>query len=273
MGALPKRLPEEFWELTKVVETATRNVPASHGYPHLKKVAEIAVYLALRLETDLFLPAVSGLVHDLRWWDEEERITRKIKVGVEDHATMSVEEVLSQAGIDHRLYPPILQIVANHGPRAATFLEKLVSDADRASRMGYEGLLSILCANRRYGLPLYIEGGPILWDPSQGFVRNEEIKSGVDDVRACQSWWLVQQTPPGNTLFRAACWVNYRFLQLFDRERGSYDDWILLLEEIVRTQQETRERLFESIMAINNPISYEEYLMGLESPDLLVNKT
>ena len=260
-------------DLREVVKEVTKNVPASHGWPHLRKAGEIACYLALRLGIDPFLAVVSAFVHDLRWWDESERKVRKIKVGESQKATMSAEEVLAKAGASLDDQRVILEAIAKHSSRSLgaslNLTTSILRDADRASRMGYEGLLSILTANNGYTVPFYNEGNPILWDPSMPLVPNEEIKSCVDDVRACQSWWLIQETTPGKMLFRVVGWVNYQFLQIFQKNRGTYETWIPRLEEILRTQQKIRENLCESLLEKENISSYEETVLNLESPCLI----
>lgn len=259
-------------DLMEVVKEVTKNVPISHGWPHLRKTGEIACYLALRLGTDQFLAVASAFVHDLRWWDESERKVRKIKIAESQKATMSTEEVLVRAGIRPDDQKVILETVANHGSNAPTLLGQIVNDADRTSRTGYEGLLSILYANRGYAVPFYSKGGPIIWDCSMPLVPNEEIKSCIDDVRACQSWWITQETTPGKMLFRVAAWVNYQFLQLFQKNRGSYEVWIPRLEEILQAQQKIRESLCKSLLEKKDASSYEEAVINLESPHYLISR-
>lgn len=257
-------------DLAEVVREATQNVPASHGWPHLRKTAEIAYYLALSLKIDPFLPSAAALVHDLRWWSEEERRVRKIKIDESWKSTTSAKEALAKAGVSLEDQGVILTAAANHRSTSSEQLEQIVADADRASRMGIEGLLSILYADLKYGVPFYNRGRPILWDQHSPLVPNEEIESCIDDVRACQGWWLLQQTTPGIRLFRLTTRVNDRFLRLFaENQKDSYEAWIPRLERIRRSQQEIRESLYRSLLEKKDPSLYEAAVIRLESPDLL----
>jgi hypothetical protein len=256
----------------------TQNVPRSHGALHLFKVAEIAGYLAVREgNTDPFHAMLAGVLHDLRFWDEAERKIRKITISSEHQSKKSPREVLrSVLTLSESDENAIVAAIEHHNASASPDnppLFRVLRDADRCSRQGYDGLLSILAANQFYGVPFYTEGHEILWQLERPLLKNEDIKSAVDDVHAC-NWWPIMETGSGKDLFAVMCKVNFRFLHLLAKgvKEGAFTDihdpyayWMGRLTEIFFSQPE-RVRLNESALL---PDRYLELVTKLENPLLL----
>ncbi|HTW96762.1 MAG TPA: HD domain-containing protein, partial [Candidatus Methylomirabilis sp.] len=207
------------------VSGITENIPPSHGAPHLFKVSEIAGYLARVLEVKPFLPCVAGLLHDLRFYNEEERRMRKIKISEKHAAKKSAGEILDETrDITPEEKRAVLDAIEHHSElpqgNEAPLLLKVLRDADRLSRQGYGGVHSLLSANQFYGVPFYLAGGEILWDPARPLLANENIKSCVDDIHACLGWFQIMETVPGKLLFSIMARVNIRFLEyIYQRVR------------------------------------------------------
>ncbi len=64
------------------VEEVMKGVPSSHGFAedgfgHVQVGTEYALFLAKKERFDPDLARVTFLLHDIRFWDEEERKARK----------------------------------------------------------------------------------------------------------------------------------------------------------------------------------------------------
>ncbi|MFH0806305.1 MAG: HD domain-containing protein [Candidatus Brennerbacteria bacterium] len=266
----------QIFQIVEKVRSVTRNVPESHGALHLLTVADIAEHLAVCEGVDPFRAAVAGALHDLRFWDEEERKIRKIVVSPERRSTESPESILrSISGFSEVETAAILRAIECHNTAPTpneSALHTVLRDADRCARQGYEGLLSILVANRFYGVPFYQKGAEILWDLERPLVKNEDIKSAMDDIHAC-NWWPIMETSSGKELFRVMCGVNFRFLELFaqsvedgtfSRLTNPYSYWIRRLRGVLEDQE--GERALQE-----NPGSaeYRKLAVKLEDPSFL----
>lgn len=227
------------------MQQVTVNVPSSHGGPHLLRVALMANALASSEGVDPELAFFTGLFHDLRFWDEAERKTRKLNIPSSQTGSKDIGQVLEEFAAQHgwpaeQQKSEMLHAVLNHskvpvkGEEAPPLL-RVLRDADRCSRLGRDGLLSIFQANQNYEVPFYNEGEPMRWNFSDPLMENSKIKCAVGDVQACLSWWQIMETDAGRALFKKICGVNVAFLNTFSvyyRDVRDYDTWIRWISQL-----------------------------------------
>jgi len=203
----------------------TRNIPSSHGAPHALRVASFAKEIAGKEGINVYLARFVGPFHDLRYFDEEERVVRKLNISSSQTGMKDISQILKE--FTERFGWPevgareeILFAIQNHNKLPSTEeqappLLRILRDADRLSRLGKLGLLSILEANRLYGVPFYNVGETISWSFSTPLIANEDIKSAITDVRACLSWWQIFETRTGRLQFLELFGANTSFLTQF----------------------------------------------------------
>jgi len=266
-------------KLIEVVKKVTENVPSHHGFPHLIKVAEIAYYIAVKMQTNPVLAFKMGLTHDLRWWDEDERKIRKIAIPDSAKVKVSPEQILKDGGVSGKDIQFIMDFLPIHNklfnqdePNESPTLYKVVRDADKLSRMGYQGLLSILEANQFYGEPFLLTDEKILWNQEMPLMRFEDIKSAVSDSLCCLTWWNALETAAGKTLFLLMSVVNQKFHKLVDHVHSENKNERLfkplteLLEKILFGQRKERVTLFDNKCMTD---LYEKNIIKLENPKFL----
>ncbi len=209
--------------------------PPHHGVTHHLLVERHVGYLCLLLGLDDYLPRLVALIHDLHYSEEEERKARGLSLDKERRSGSQpalILEALFQSGYltareKSEVERQLARVALLPTRRDRNLGLAVVRDADRLSRLGREGLLSILEANRDYGVPFYLEGDPVDWSPDVSLLPNRKIRSCISDVVACLSWRQIIETPPARVLFDYLAGFNLRFLAEFREGRNpDYEYWI-----------------------------------------------
>jgi hypothetical protein len=141
--------------------------PAHHGAAHHLLVERHAGCLSLLQDIDDYLPRLVALIHDFHFSGERERKARGLKVENERRSGLGPAQILEALARSGELTATEKSDVERQLarldllPKAQDWDQTLaiVRDADRLSRLGREGLLSILEANRDYGVPFYRSTG------------------------------------------------------------------------------------------------------------------
>lgn len=113
----------------------------AHGWDHVRRVYQMACYIAEKEQADLFIVGAAALMHDLgQTIPHHER--------QEHHAEISVEqakEILDQHGVakdqEEAISHAILAHSFSYGQQADTLEARVVRDADRLDALGALGIL------------------------------------------------------------------------------------------------------------------------------------
>lgn len=260
------------------VQERTKGVPDHHGFAHLDRSATYGKFIALSEGADPIRVQIAELIHDLRWWDDEERKARKIiyqglETKTQPSSTDILEELRRDGLITDEDFGDIEDAVKRHGmenpPVQDTPTASCLRDADRLSRSGAEGLLSILEANQNYDIPFYIPEGEIFRPENASVMPYKDIKSCIDDINACLDWEKIMHTQTGLDLVRQMNKVNRAFLTVFSRfPQYGYDVWVPWLQKIVSEQRE-RKALLKTVLQSGKLDDFKDGLVEMENPALL----
>jgi len=224
-----------------------------HGINHHLATSRYAYTLSLAdgKGRHNFLAALCGIIHDLRWWDDKERKARKLKIDKIEGVPSPVDildGLLEQKIITADERSTCALVISAHSDlptEQAPALLKYLRGGDRLSRFGVEGLKLLFELNYHYHLsgnntPFYIEGGKISWNRDDGIIPNSEIKSCVDDVRACLSWILIAETPAETVLMNQLEEPLVEFLRVFHwHQINSYEFWLEKIDNEIFIQMLT----------------------------------
>jgi HD superfamily phosphodiesterase len=266
---------KDFQGIRETILAQMKSVPAHHGAEHVLLVEEFGTLVGLREGGNVSNIRLGGLLHDLRWWDEEERKVRKIAVSPAEGID-SPEETLRKLYVAGKITPAdygdIVRAVRRHNRLgdAGRLTTKCVQDADRLSRSGIAGLRSILEANQDYGVPFYNDGAEIIRPPDAPLMPFSAIKSCVDDINSCLDWEKVMSTTTGRRLAPRLNSVNRRFLETFSHMQNiaDYDVWLTWLRQQEQVNQPERKAL-RQLLEQRKVDEYEEALVILEDPKLV----
>lgn len=260
------------------VREITKGVPDHHGFTHLVRSTTYGKFIALSEGADPIRVQIAGLIHDLRCWDDSERKARKItyqgsEIKTQASSTDILEELRRDGLITDEDFSDIEDAVKRHGmenpPVQDTPTVSCLRDADRLSRSGTEGLLSILEANQNYGVPFYIPEGEIFRPDNAPVMPYEDIKSCIDDINACLDWEKMMHTQTGLTLAQQMNRINRAFLSVFSRfPNYEYDVWIPWLRNII-TQQKEKKALLKTVLQSEKLDGFRNGLIEVEDPALL----
>lgn len=272
------KFPPFVEEVKNRVGAIKRDIPPHHGVAHDLSVVRYGTYLALTEGAIVENVQTAVFLHDLRWWDDEEKRARKIAPQEDGESLPSVTDILNdlrgRRRITQEAYDDILYAVINHNqlPQSEVMrplTTKCVADADRLSRFGVGGLLSILEANATYGVPFYIPGSVTTRPDNAPMIPFDQIKSCVDDINACIDWVHIMETPNGSDLASHLSMVNRTFLETFEGHQNlSYDVWIPWLRSIIITQASWLRRL-EELLNQKQLDKFKSNLFMMEDPDLV----
>ena len=148
MLSLPvlKKLTKEIYKLFKEENTG-------HDFSHLKRVMQNAIYIQKREGGDLYIIAISALVHDIH------RLVSNQKgyfVRAEDCLDV-VEKILKDCGIEKEKIKEILYIVENHERKREKIFNLetyIVQDADILDALGKIGLKRCLKYCKTHKIPV-----------------------------------------------------------------------------------------------------------------------
>lgn len=141
-----KRLKRKIYELFK-------NENSGHDFSHLKRVMNNAVRIQKREGGDLYVIAISALVHDVH------RLVSNQKgyyVNAEDCLDV-VEKILKECGIEKEKIKEILYIVENHERKREKIFNletHIVQDADILDALGKIGLKRCLKYCKTHKIPV-----------------------------------------------------------------------------------------------------------------------
>lgn len=271
---------EDFLSIRKGLGNAMKNISSHHGFKHANTVAEYGGYLALAQEGNPYHVMLAGLLHDIRWWDDEERRIRKItplaSEIIETKSTRDIlEDLYSHGHISANDYGDMMRAVRRHSliPDREFVSTRLtmrcLRDADRLSRGGVEGLLSILEANE-YHVPFYKPGEPVIKRQKRGVLPYDTIESCIDDIHICGNWRNVMETEEGKRLANALYAVNDVFLETFTKYSHliEYAPWIAWLKHIVQFQSSKKPTLQRNLEE-GDIHAFRKKLLEIENPKLV----
>lgn len=278
----------DFLDIQERVRAVMRSVPAHHGFGrdgfgHIQVGAECARIVALAERADPNFNAIVYLIHDIRWWDGTERRARSIKVDVsgqpgQESGKDIILPLCAGRKINARQMKDAIEAADKHSKLPsddldATPLRRQIRDADRLSRMGVAGLLSILEGNNYYGnVPFYRDGDEIVRAEDASMIPFKDINTNVTDINSCLDWERILETGSGRILFPVLCRVNREFLQTFAQHQDlrDYNMWVGWLEGIKQRMSmrrlDLRARLEEGQITVGE---YIRTLVELEDPRLV----
>lgn len=263
-------------------------VPSHHGFAsdrfgHVEIVQEMAVVLAIAEGFNPYSARAMASVHDLRYWDGPERKARRISIDQSNADQRNAGDILSElvrAGkVDKTEYENFLLAIGLHSKSAeedprAPLGRRILRDADKLSRMGIAGLVSIVEANGFYGnVPFYIPEDPIVRPMNSPIIPFKDIKSCITDINSCTGDWVkMMETGAGRILAPVLARINHRFLETFkdNQTHLKYPEWLGWLNQIKAGIAIPRLVLRDDLES--ERILLPEYmsgLMGIEDPNLV----
>ncbi len=272
----------QFSLVIETVKTITgdikRDVPSHHGVVHDLSVVRFGTYLALIEGVNIRNVQISAFLHDIRWWDDEEKRIRKIAPQKEGQnfpsATDLLVELKKRKRIDGQSYDDILEAVLTHNKLpdieiVRPLITRCLADADRLSRFGVGGTLSILDANANYNVPFHNPGSEIVRPEDAPMISFDQIHSCVDDINACIDWVPIMETQSGRDLANHLVQVDRIFLKTFNYRQGlSYDTWRPWLR-LVESKQLATHRNLDALLNQKRAQDFRKELFTLEDPELV----
>ena len=140
-------------KLTKEIYILFKDGNSGHDFSHLKRVMQNAIYIQKREGGDLYIIAISALVHDIH------RLVSNQKgyfVRAEDCLDV-VEKILKDCGIEEDKIKEILYIVENHERKREKIFNLetyIVQDADILDALGKIGLKRCLKYCKTHKIPV-----------------------------------------------------------------------------------------------------------------------
>ena len=288
----PQLLKErDIKKIKSGVSRIMEGVPASHGWEHAQAVEEYGTYLSLSQGIRPELIKLAALLHDLRWEEGEERQARGLPVEIKkgskrDTRTKGATKrtlvgLYTEGKLEATQIGNITRATVRHGRlpediRHPSPIINVLMDADRLSRQGIEGLISIVESNRS-SVPFCQNRAKIkqlTWPTNTPLFPHEKIKSCIDDLQDCDSWWNLINEPHAYSLFQTSRQVNRKFAEVFAthvekqraKKKGSikdYDVWLGWLKGIEEKTKPQREKARE-LLAKGDHEAYRENLITAE---------
>lgn len=258
--------------IKKETNERLKDVSEYHGQEHTQIVVENAKLLALGEGSDPFNAEIAGWAHD---WG---RVSEKTDEKRRKHAELSYEDsrkffrqLWEEGKLTTKQFRYIEEGVLFHSDRRETQFEnlKIIRDADRLSRFGSVGLYHLLSGGREEGLPLYLEGRPIIRPDDAPIMDFKEIKCIIDDMNACLDWVKMMETDSAKTLVNKLKETNNAFLVLFSQHQdlNDLDLWLAFVKELSNNFKQKKAEFAVAYQWKNSPEDFTNWLKFYEDAE------
>lgn len=293
--------PEAREFTTNRVAEAMVDVPDHHGWEHAQVVAKINMALAIKKGQDSSRAYIEGLVHDL--YHTRQNAQKLLNISTNEAGDLGpkrikqslgrviTDELQDQGLVDEDEADKIWSVVEWHSALPGSGPAEVENSriADRLSRYGVDGVLSIIKANKHYKngtIPFYRDGEIIVETDDRKYEMNPKTKvldrphegqeSCIYDIHLCQSWMNFDSMKQEPAREWAEAWsrVNQKFLEVFERHTTITDHrvWIDWLEQIKESTAEDAHRADVLLMEGKVNEWAEIYTNTVNNPDLISEK-
>ena len=274
-----KLTPEQeklLLEIEEITRLRTGDVDKIHGIEHVETVARIAKYLAHKEDADVFEVTMAAWLHD---WGRVRETERQEKGDKQPHAKVSrtksqrlvLQPLLNEGKITEKEYQRILAVIESHSklPEGKMLEKKVLRDADRLSRLSAMGLLQVVTdAKDSGGLPLYVEGQPIIRPREK--IRLQDLKCVIDNINLVIGFYCSFETKAAKRLadkFELPE-IYEEFLRTFAKYKDvvSQEMWEKWIASVAEESKKQRDEIEQESKEKNKEIGIEEILAS-EAPD------